>query len=75
MAIRIYRPTSPGRRQHSSQDFSELTSTENKPQKSLLEKKTSSGGRNVYPAPRCLTFGDTLSPSPARAKKVTVQPR
>jgi large subunit ribosomal protein L2 len=48
MAIRIYRPTSPGRRQHSSQDFAELTTTENKPQKSLLEKKTSTGGRNAY---------------------------
>src|SRR5688572_29402741 len=48
MAIRIYKPTSPGRRQHSSQDFAEITKKKNTPEKKLVEKKTQSGGRNVY---------------------------
>ena len=48
MAIRIYKPTSPGRRQHSSQDFAELTSPKNTPEKGLVETKSESGGRNVY---------------------------
>jgi large subunit ribosomal protein L2 len=46
MAIKKYKPTSPGRRGMSSQDFS--TVTKSKPEKKLLEKKTSSGGRNNY---------------------------
>ncbi len=44
MAIKKYKPTSPGRRGMSSQDFG--TVTKGKPEKKLLEKKTSSGGRN-----------------------------
>ncbi len=44
MAITKYKPTSPGRRGMSSQDFS--TITKSKPEKKLLEKKTKSGGRN-----------------------------
>ncbi len=44
MALKKYKPTSPGRRGMSSQDFSTLT--KGKPEKRLLEKKTSSGGRN-----------------------------
>jgi large subunit ribosomal protein L2 len=46
MAIVKYKPTSPGRRGMSSQDFS--TVTKGKPEKKLLEKKTSTGGRNNY---------------------------
>ena len=46
MAIVKYKPTSPGRRGMSSQDFSSIT--KGAPEKSLLEKKTSSGGRNNY---------------------------
>jgi large subunit ribosomal protein L2 len=46
MAIKRYKPTSPGRRGMSSQDFS--TVTKGKPEKKLLEKKTKSGGRNNY---------------------------
>ncbi|MCG8423234.1 MAG: 50S ribosomal protein L2 [Proteobacteria bacterium] len=46
MAIIKYKPTSPGRRGMSSQDFS--TITKSKPEKKLLEKKTKSGGRNNY---------------------------
>ncbi len=44
MAINKYKPTSPGRRGMSSQDFGSIT--KGKPEKKLLEKKTSSGGRN-----------------------------
>lgn len=44
MAIKRYRPTSPGRRDMTSQDFA--TITKGSPEKSLLDKKISSGGRN-----------------------------
>ncbi len=46
MAIRSRKPTSPGRRFQTSSDFSEITKTS--PEKSLLAKKTKSGGRNSY---------------------------
>jgi large subunit ribosomal protein L2 len=46
MAIKKYKPTSPGRRGMSSQDFS--TVTKSRPEKKLLEKQTRSGGRNNY---------------------------
>ena len=46
MGIKNYRPTSPGRRQMSVSDFSEVTRSE--PERSLLVGRTSqSGGRNV----------------------------
>ncbi|HEY3353320.1 MAG TPA: 50S ribosomal protein L2 [Polyangia bacterium] len=45
--IKKYKPTSPGRRGMSSFDFSELTPGK-KPERRLLEVKTSSGGRNSY---------------------------
>ena len=44
MAIKKFKPTSNGRRGMSSQDFSMVT--RGKPEKKLLEKKTSTGGRN-----------------------------
>jgi len=46
MGVKKYKPTSPGRRFRTVSDFSEITRS--KPEKSLLEKKTSSGGRNSY---------------------------
>jgi large subunit ribosomal protein L2 len=46
MAIVKYKPTSPGRRGMSSQDFASITKRE--PEKQLLEKKNSTGGRNNY---------------------------
>jgi large subunit ribosomal protein L2 len=47
MPVKIYNPTSPGRRQMSVSDFAEITRT--KPEKSLVEGRASqSGGRNVY---------------------------
>lgn len=44
MSIRFYKPTSPGRRGMSTQDFSEITKHE--PEKSLLEHKVMKVGRN-----------------------------
>src|SRR5215207_7373413 len=44
MGIKNYKPTSPARRYYSVSDFKEITKTE--PERSLLEKQTSSGGRN-----------------------------
>jgi large subunit ribosomal protein L2 len=46
MAIRSRKPTSPGRRFQTSSDFSEITKTT--PEKSLLAKKSKTGGRNSY---------------------------
>ncbi len=46
MAIRTRKPTSPGRRFQTSHDFSEVTKTT--PEKSLLAKKSKTGGRNAY---------------------------
>jgi len=46
MAIRKRKPTSPGRRFQTSSDFGEITSTS--PEKSLLAKQSSTGGRNNY---------------------------
>lgn len=44
MPIRIYRPTSPGRRGMSVSTFEEITRS--KPERSLIEKKNSKAGRN-----------------------------
>jgi large subunit ribosomal protein L2 len=44
MAITKYKPTSPGRRGMSSQDFGEVT--KKKPEKKLLEKRSDAAGRN-----------------------------
>ncbi len=46
MALRARKPTSPGRRFQTGPDFAELTRT--RPEKSLLEPQSSSGGRNSY---------------------------
>ncbi len=44
MGIRSFKPTSPARRFYSVSDFSEITKLE--PERSLVEKQTSTGGRN-----------------------------
>jgi large subunit ribosomal protein L2 len=44
MALRRRKPTSPGRRFQTASDFSELTT--DRPEKSLLDVRTRSGGRN-----------------------------
>ncbi len=46
MAVRRRNPTSPGRRFQTVSDFSGITAT--KPERSLVAKKTSTGGRNNY---------------------------
>ena len=46
MAIRKYKPTTPGRRGASGSDFSEVTRSE--PEKSLVAPLNSKGGRNVH---------------------------
>lgn len=46
MAIRVYKPTTPGRRNASVSDFSDLTRST--PEKSLVRKKSKTGGRNSY---------------------------
>jgi large subunit ribosomal protein L2 len=46
MGIRVFKPTSNGRRQYSVSDFKEITSTS--PERSLLESQSSTGGRNNY---------------------------
>ena len=46
MAVKKYKPTSPGRRGMSSQDFGEITKGE--PEKSLLAHKSATAGRNNY---------------------------
>jgi large subunit ribosomal protein L2 len=46
MALRKRKPTSPGRRFQTVSDFKDITKTT--PEKSLLVKKTSTGGRNSY---------------------------
>lgn len=46
MGVKKYKPTSPGRRFRTVSDFSEITRSE--PEKSLLERMPSTGGRNSY---------------------------
>src|SRR5947199_4065649 len=46
MGIRHYKPTSPGRRNASVSDFSELTDKNKKPEKSLTVPLKKKGGRN-----------------------------
>ena len=46
MGIRVYKPTSPGRRNSSVSDFAEITSTT--PEKSLLRPMKKTAGRNAH---------------------------
>jgi large subunit ribosomal protein L2 len=46
MGVRIYKPTTPGRRQASVSDFAEITDRKRKPEKSLLVPLQKKGGRN-----------------------------
>lgn len=46
MGIRVRKPTSPGRRFQTVSDFADLTAT--KPERSLIAKQHSTGGRNNY---------------------------
>lgn len=46
MAVKKYKPTSPGRRFRTVSDFAEITKST--PEKSLLDKQSGTGGRNVH---------------------------
>jgi large subunit ribosomal protein L2 len=46
MALRKRKPTSPGRRFQTVADFADVT--RDRPERSLVDKKTSTGGRNVH---------------------------
>ncbi len=46
MGIKIYRPTTPGRRKASVNDYSELSDKKRRPVKSLCRRLKKSGGRN-----------------------------
>jgi large subunit ribosomal protein L2 len=46
MGIRVFRPTSNGRRQYSSSDFAEVTT--DRPHRKLLEQQSATGGRNNH---------------------------
>ncbi len=46
MGIKTFKPTTPSRRYYSVCDFSQIADKE--PERSLLEKRTSTGGRNNY---------------------------
>ncbi len=48
MAIKKYKPTSPGRRQSSVNDYAELTNKRQRPFKPLCERLTKHGGRNHH---------------------------
>ena len=48
MGIRQYKPTTPGRRQGTVSDFSEITDKKKKPEKKLLKPAKKKGGRNHH---------------------------
>mgnify|MGYP002626070526 CR=1 FL=1 len=48
MGVKVYKPTSPGRRKSSVNDFSEITDKRRRPTKSLLEPKRKTGDRNHH---------------------------
>jgi large subunit ribosomal protein L2 len=48
MGVKIYKPTSPGRRKSSVNDFAELTDKAKRPEKSLCERLKKHGGRNHH---------------------------
>ena len=48
MGVTTYKPTSPGRRASSVNDFSELTDKHKRPEKSLCERIVRRGGRNHH---------------------------
>ena len=48
MGIITYKPTSPGRRKSTVNDFSELTDRRKRPEKSLCERLAKHGGRNHH---------------------------
>ena len=57
MSIKTYKPTSAGQRSHTSLSFDDLSSNRNNPEKSLLVKKTKTGGRNNTGSITCRHIG------------------
>lgn len=48
MGVTVYKPTTPGRRKSTVNDFSELTDKHKRPEKSLCERLTKHAGRNHH---------------------------
>lgn len=48
MSIKKYKPTSPGRRQSSVNDYAELTDSKKRPEKALTQRLVRHGGRNHH---------------------------
>ena len=48
MGVKVYKPTSPGRRRSSVNDFSEITDKRKRPEKSLTQRLAKHGGRNHH---------------------------
>lgn len=48
MGVKVYKPTSPGRRASSVNDFAELTDKQKRPEKALCERLVRKGGRNHH---------------------------
>lgn len=48
MGVKVYKPTSPGRRASSVNDFAELSDKRRRPEKSLCERIRKTGGRNHH---------------------------
>lgn len=57
MAITTYRPTSPGRRNSTVNDFAEVTDKSRRPEKSLVERIRKTGGRNHHGFITCRHVG------------------
>lgn len=57
MGIRVYKPTSNGRRNSSVSDFAELTDKKRKPEKSLLVRIRKTAGRNFQGKITCRHMG------------------
>ena len=57
MSIKTYKPTSAGQRSHTSLSFDDLSSNRNNPEKSLVVKKTKTGGRNNTGSITCRHIG------------------
>ncbi|NOX58423.1 MAG: 50S ribosomal protein L2 [Planctomycetes bacterium] len=48
MGVKVYKPTSPGRRRSSVNDYAELTDGKKRPEKSLTQRLCRHGGRNHH---------------------------
>lgn len=48
MGVKVYKPTSPGRRKSSVNDYAEITDKKKRPEKGLTERLVKHGGRNHH---------------------------